>query len=367
MSGDKTDEEKSMEVYNKVLSQLYSLGSTVAIRFEPLLKATIEHLQKVRAETQFACVYIPPVLGLAEKSLVYRRMFFKIFGDDDVAGFRVASTDYLGQLTKREYFYLLFFTFATCKRVRSDGMLMLYLSGKSSVGKSSIVENALASSAHQLVTSGSSSSGCGRFQVKGKNILMLRDCTIKNLFGADMNTLKLACRGEVFSAKIHSSTEIVQPFFVMASSNERLNKFTFKGKGNFPEIYDTNADMPGSKRVRKEHVEAMQSRFLEVFVRKRANQTAEDLQESDNFTKVHLILGLFEVCLQIMQSHKPRDFPTKYFYHYVLSGLEKNAQLYTDTFCDDSKTKIFDDLCLLKKMYIPELNCVAKNFSVVKK
>lgn len=345
-----TEEEKCFVMYNQVLAQLYTLGPIIAFRFQPLLKAKIEHLWAAQANHQFAIIEVP-ALALAEKSTIYRRMFFKIFGDDDIAGFRVSSTDYLRQLTKREYFYLLLFTFATCQRVRSDGLLMLYLSGKSSVGKSSIVENAMATSAHQLVTSDSSSSGCGRFQAKGKNILMLRDCTLKNLFGADMNTIKMACRGEVFSAKVHSSTETINPLFVLVSSNERLNKFTFQGKGNLPDIYDSNTNMPGSRKVNKEHIEAMQSRFLEVFVRKRASQTPHDLRESDNFRKIDLILGLFDVCLEIMSQHKREDFPSKYLYHYVLSGLEKNAQLYTDTFSKNSFSFIRRTISLLRKKY----------------
>ena len=81
----------------------------------------------------------------------------------------------------------------------------------------------------------------------------------------------MACRGEAFSAKTHGSTELVSAAFVLISSNERLNKFSFPTKTFLMDIYESHLNQPGTKKIREEHADAIRARFLEVFVRKRCH------------------------------------------------------------------------------------------------
>ena len=335
LSDNLSEEEKAAEINKRVQAKLHGLGSTVALKLQPLLKAMTEHLENQQTEAELAVIELP-CLGLAQKADIYKRLFFNTFENPDVAAFKVANKSALGNLDPKHYFYLLLFSMATCQRFRSDGLLQLYLSGASSVGKSTLIEDVLSSNAHQLVSSSSSSSaGCGRFNLRSRNILMLRDAVLSNVFGSDLNAVKMACRGEAFSAKTHGSTELVGAAFVLVSSNERLNKFSFPTKTFMMDIYDSHVNMPGTKKVREEHVDAIRARFLEVFIRKRCRQSIEDLREANGFRKIHLVTALYDTVRLLLNSYGPTDFASKHFYLYALSGLAKNAAPYCRTFGAD--------------------------------
>jgi hypothetical protein len=332
---DLSKEEKTAELNKKVHAKLHELGSTVALKLQPLLKAMTEHLANQQTEAELAVIELPS-LSLAKKTEIYKRLFFNTFENSEVTAFKVSNKSALGNLDPKHYFYLLLFSMATCQRSRSDGLLQLYLSGASSVGKSTLVEDVLSSSAHQLVSSSNASSaGCGRFNLKSRNILMLRDAVLSNIFGADLNAVKMACRGEAFSAKTHGSTELVSAAFVLISSNERLNKFSFPTKTFLMDIYESHLNQPGTKKIREEHADAIRARFLEVFVRKRCVQKIEDLREANGFRKIHLIAALYDTAQQLLSSYKPEDFASKHFYLYVLFGLAKNVEIYCKTFGAD--------------------------------
>ena len=346
-----SEEEKTAEIYKKVQAKLHGLGSTVALKLHPLLKAMTEHLESQKTEAELAVIELPS-LGLGQKAEIYRRLFFNTFENEDVTAFKVANKSALGNLEPKHYFYLLLFSMATCQRSRSDGLLQLYLSGTSSVGKSTLVEDVLSSNAHQLVSSSSSTSaGCGRFNLRSRNILMLRDAILSNVFGPDLNAVKMACRGEAFSAKTHGATELVGAAFVLISSNERLNKFSFPSKTFMMDIYDSHVNYPGTKKIRDEHVDAIRARFLEVFVRKRCRQRIEDLREASGFRKSHLVVALYDTVLTLLSNYDPADFASKHFYLYALSGLAKNGALYCSAFGADP-TALGKQLEVLRAKYV---------------
>lgn len=345
-----SEEEKAAEINKKVQAKLHGLGSTVALKLQPLLKAMTEHLENQQTEAELAVIELPS-LGLAQKAEIYKRLFFNTFESADATAFKAANKSALGNLEPKHYFYLLLFSMATCQRFRSDGLLQLYLSGASSVGKSTLIEDVLSSNAHQLVSSSSSSSaGCGRFNLRSRNILMLRDAVLSNVFGADLNAVKMACRGEAFSAKTHGSTELVGAAFVLVSSNERLNKFSFPTKTFMMDIYDSHVNQPGTKKIREEHVDAIRARFLEVFIRKRCPQQIEDLREANGFRKVHLVLALYDTVRLLLALYRPADFASKHFYLYALSGLAKNAAPYCRAFGADPEA-LGQQLELLRAKY----------------
>lgn len=297
----------------------------MVLKFGPVLKAMVEHMETLNSQSELAVISVPSA-GLKTKSDIFKRMFFRLLSSPDTS-FRVSKKSSLGNLSGHDYFVLSMFIFATCQRSRSDRMLALFVSGATSVGKSVCIEQVLMQNSHQLLSSSSSvDAGCGRFNTRNKNIIMLRDTTLANLFSGDMDRLKCIARGETTSVKVHSATELLNPNFLFVSSNERLFDHTFTTPSGFPDKAPSQARQV--KRATPEHLEAIRARFLEVHVRRRCHQDPEDLRQSYNFQRCHLVVATFDYCLQALQEHWPSDFPSEHMYHYLLCGLEKNVSLY---------------------------------------
>lgn len=193
-------------------------------------------------------------------------------------------------------------------------------------------------SSHQLHTSNTSDSGCGRYQTQHRNIILLHDTTVSTLFGPDMEKIKSLCRGENTVVKVHSSTSTVPAVFVLVTSNERLQNHhcpTSKTSTQWLHILPSHVEKVGRKRIHEEHIKAVQNRFIEMHIRKKCHQDEIDLRRSDSFEKKHMVLGLYDRILTIMEMYTPDDFCSAYLYRYVIGGLEKNAQLYQQEFETD--------------------------------
>ena len=342
--GELADDEKNLIISRRVESRLHSMGSTLVLKLNPLMRSMLLYRENLQSEQELATISVKQV-SLKEKCLIYRRMFFNFIDAVGCVCFKVSNRRFLGQLSEREVFILTMFVFATCKRSRSDGMLMLYVSGISSCGKSRLIENVLLKTAHQLVSSSKAEAGVGRFNVDSKNLILLHDVPVSHLFGCDNERVKSLARGEATVVKVHSSTQVIHPCFLLVTSNERLNSFNVPSANSrcLPVHLPSHAEAVGKKRIRKENYEAITSRFLEMHTHHVCHQEDVDLRNSDSFEKTHLILGLFDYVIQIMQKHEAGAFNSEHFYHYVISGLKKNYDLYSNTFeCDKFSKSLLD-------------------------
>ena len=118
------------------------------------------------------------------------------------------------------------------------------------------------------------------------------------------------------------------PFFVLATSNERLLPHIIKATtSTWPVKLASEVEQfkkPGSKP----HIVALQNRFLELHVRKKPVQADYDLKHSDNFTKKDCTLGLYRDMLDILHRYGIQDFNSNYLYTYALNSLCKYASMY---------------------------------------
>jgi hypothetical protein len=78
----------------------------------------------------------------------------------------------------------------------------------------------------------------------------------------------------------------------------------------------------------EESLKAIQNRVLELFVREKPDLTEAPLPNGTIFQRTHLIAGIFDTVLDILEQHSPEDFFSPVLVSYVLTGLCDNLKLY---------------------------------------
>jgi hypothetical protein len=149
-----------------------------------------------------------------ELSSIYGVMFGKFIDNDRYVSFATGSPRMLGNIAPVDMWFLTFFVFVTCRRVRGDKLLQLGCVGKSSCGKSTILEAVIRKTAHELLSSTSQSggdAGVGRFEVGKKNMIFLHDIAIGKFFGVDFDKLKAISRAESTAVKIYGNVTNLPP------------------------------------------------------------------------------------------------------------------------------------------------------------
>ena len=358
-----TESERTAQITKKVIDRLHNVSSNLVVRLNTLIKTMVEHDSSLLFDDHLACISVPE-MSLRDKVNIYCRMFHAFISDPNCVSFSVGNSSSLGNLTCQMMFILTLFSFATCRRVRSDGVLCLIVSGKSSTGKSQLIEAPLLQIAHQLVSSSSNEAGCGRFQVNSKSLILLTDIPILHLFGPDCERFKTIARAEPTTVKIHSAVQVLPPCFLLITTNDRLHDHILpaQNKNCMPEYRKStlhpSSKLPGVKKISPEHLRAVRARFLECHVIKQCQQRLDDLQNSDLFCKQHMVLGLFKDVLNILETKEPNDFVSKYLYHYTINGLEKNASLHA--MVDDCSLDVLNKQILqlkIKYKIIPPITC----------
>jgi len=216
---------------------------------------------------------------------------------------------------------------------------LIFLTGKSSVGKSLLFESVTLATGHQVISSTSSHSGdagVGRFETGSKNTVVFHDINIATLLGVDVEKVKSLARSETTVVKVHSSTTTVSPMFVFYTSNERLFRHNIPAHlstNGLPQTFLSQVETSGKKRVSRENVEAVQARFLEMFIYKTPKQLPSDLEQCGTFERQHFLLGAFEKALTLLETYQVADFHSLYLPAYVLSGLIKNLPLMEKMVC----------------------------------
>ena len=147
------------------------------------------------------------------------RTLFDAFFDTPHLSFQTLNPGALGNVSARDYWILAYYARASCKRAKTDGCLQLGLSGRTSIGKSTLFEAPLSEISHHYV----SDSGVGRFKVDEKPVLFFHDVDVSDLcLGRDRDLLKTLARGEVTKSKVHSTTVVVLPIHLFYTSNTRM-------------------------------------------------------------------------------------------------------------------------------------------------
>ena len=333
--------------------------------------------------------------------LAYSKAFERWIGSEHVS-FSTLNKTGLGALTAKESFVVHLFSMATCRRVKGDDCFALSVVGRSSVGKTRIIEHCL----QQASFTYASEQGVGRFNVKDRPILMYRDIDIEKLVkGADSSKFRTICRSEMTAVKIFSSTVTLPPLWVMVSANQRINDHRFPvnnlkrklpssplsaaaataaaaahsqnktkkvelkpstlGSGAFvlpsassgarytatkngptcviplmPPSYPSQLTKPGKRtEILEESVRAVQNRVLELYVRDRPDLTDTPLPNGVVFQRTHLVVGIYDMVIGILSNHLSQDFHSPVLLSYVLTGLCDNFALYKRHWGDEEAAR----------------------------
>ena len=140
---------------------LQSLSPSIAVKLAPVLKAHLNQTFNSDLDKILATVDLPDVCPVRRCAAYCRMLNTLLFRSKDKVSFVTTSPGLLGKLQPEHVFLLTFFAFVTCKRVKSDNLLQLAVTGRSSVGKSTLFENVLMETSHQLLTSSTSRASDG--------------------------------------------------------------------------------------------------------------------------------------------------------------------------------------------------------------
>jgi hypothetical protein len=345
-------EEKRQALEKAVLVKLSSASECLNLKLRPLLKAYLNRKEEKEMDELFYNMVVPQMTR-QEKARIYGIMFSRILDFEHVS-FATGNPRALGNLAPVDAWFLTFFVFVTCRRVRGDNLLQLGCSGVSTCGKSTILEAVIKRTSHELLTSGSSSggdAGVGRFEIGKKNAIFLHDISIGKMFGVDFERIKAISRAETTVAKIHSHVTVLPPLHLFYTSNQRLqdhhvptpNLFAAAASGNKKMTLSrqmTNrlmgsqvADSVGALRkhvICKEDLAAIKNRFLEMLIVKKPYQEEAHLNLSETFDRWDFIAGTFDRALSVLEKYSPSDFPSMHLYGYVIGALKKNSLYYEE-------------------------------------
>lgn len=272
-----------------------------------------------------------PLIVMVEK---YKKCF-NAWIDSSNISFNTANNAALKHLSMKDYFILQFFILGTCTRKRGDNCLMIGITGKSSVGKSTLFEAPLSEISHIYVND----RGTGRFRLESKTVLFFHDVDVKTfIYSRDRDIIKTICRSEPTVVKVHSSITSVPPVHIFYTSNTNLFNHAVQGGNVFTST--VNSDIVVDSK-NKEHVNSMRHRFLECYCHSRPPLDPNWFPECGVFQRQHMILGLFERIVAIMDFYPgPDSFYKSVQPHYILGALAKNEGFFREVCNVELKEKI---------------------------
>lgn len=320
-SADLSYQQKIVEAEKK----MNECSMILAHKYQPIIRELFAQEEMKNMENQYGIIQseMPQNIDLSDD---YKKCFLNFIQDDDNVSFQTANKDLLKNISISDYFTLVFWAMNTCKRQPGDNLLQLIVCGRSSCGKSAIFENPIQQISHNMTTD----QGVGRFQTKSKSTLLLHDCNIEVLVkGKDVDKLKSITRTEPINVKTHGKTEPVPPMHVMVTSNKHMYLHRFKKPKieGFCSRSLYKSDVQASKTVHEMDIEAVKNRYIECFVRDRPNLLPGKLPTSGNFSRTHVIQGLFTYILELLIKYKKDDFLSDYLFLYAFIGLCKNIQV----------------------------------------
>ena len=360
------DEADQQSFLSEAENKLADASLMLSHKYGTVLKSYVSRQQQM----EFVKAYSKLPKQVTSKDnmcYIYSRCFTKWINSEHV-NFSTLNKNGLGQLTGKECFIAHLFSMATCRRVKGDDCFALSVVGRSSVGKTRLIEHCL----QQASFTYASEPGVGRFNVQNRPILLYRDINIEQLVkGADSSKFRTICRSEMTSVKVHSATVTLPPLWVAISANQRINAHTFpkrkqaeaqvkpeekkqkleeytnafnwtaspstsKGIFHTSQVnYPSQLVDPSKKSDRQEEsLKAVQNRVLELFVREKPDLSDTPLPSGFIFQRSHLIVGIFDTILEILSRHSPDDFYSPILISYLLTGLCDNLELYKSNWCN---------------------------------
>ena len=396
-TGDLMDEADAQAYITQCSSQLANASLMLSHKYGSVFKEYLSRQQRQQFIQSYAQV---PKNMITKTNLcqMYAACFKQWIHSEHVS-FSTSNVTALGGLSAKDAFIFHLFGMATCRRVKGDDAFALSVVGKSSVGKTRMIEHVL----QQASFTYASEPGCGRFNVQDRPILLYRDIDIEKLYkGQDASKFRTICRSEMTSVKIHSSTIILPPLWVLVSANQRINNHTFQrtlptatASGAPKRPLDTQAADTTSvdKKIKlepadvsaprvpnafnwtttprvahsafyrptpfrpchypsqlvdqskkanhrqEESVRAVQNRVLECYVRDKPDLTEAPLPNGVIFQRTHLVVGIYTQMIDLLQHHVPSAFYSPVLFSYVLTGLCDNYSLFKKHWTDRLETK----------------------------
>jgi hypothetical protein len=140
---------------------------------------------------------------------------------------------------------------------------------------------------------------------------------------------------------------------VLATSNKHLYAHRFKTAEKIGMSFRTlyKSDIQPTKSIHEADIDAVRNRYLEVFVRQRPVMPPNAMPTSGNFTRNHLIRGLFFFIGNLLQKYQKDDFSSEYLYLYALTGMTKNLWMIQADYQEPMKIVLMD---LFKKFDLDE-------------
>ena len=404
---DVMDEADEQALLAEAEDKLADASILLSHKYSGLLKALLSRKHQADFETAYS--KIPTILTSGLNLGVVYNQCFNTWIDSPHINFATGNKMLLGNLSGKDCFILHLFAFATCKRAKCDDCYALSITGKSSVGKSRLIEDVLQQSSFTY----NCDKGVGRFSVKNRPILLYRDVDLEVLIkGPDATKFRTICRSETTSVKIHSSTVVLPALWVLITSNQRVNNHTFEievvvpapqrehpiastsnntklarhsffqshwnkqlthNKQSSPgdtttqfvvttkrEVFHSQLELPGTKRERlDESLRAVRNRVLEAFIKERPDISSAPLPSGAIFQRGHFIVGVFERIVQIMKLYNVQDFHSPMLVSYILTALCDNFSFYKRTWPegleDGQNSKVTKtDITLMVAKYVTQ-------------
>ena len=378
---DLLDEADEQAFLSEADNKLAEASLLLSHKYGTVLKAHLARKQQLGFTKSYS--KLPKsIFSKVNLCFVYSQCFAQWINSPEIS-FCTLNKSALGALSAKDCFIAHLFSMATCRRVKGDDCYALSVVGKSSVGKTRIIEHCL----QQASFTYASEPGVGRFNVKHRPILLYRDIDITKLVkGADSSKFRTICRSEMTSVKVHSSTVTLPPLWVLISANQRINShffpkrlpetatavaspakktrndcsstqfnaFNWKSEidanttitkvVSFPSNYPTQLIPAGKRDERQdESIKAVQNRVLELFVREKPDLTSAPLPTGVIFQRPHMVVGIFDTVIDILERHNPADFFSPVLISYLLTGLADNLALYKSSWpnpTDANKNRI---------------------------
>jgi hypothetical protein len=310
---------------DSVQEKLSDCSLILAHKFTPIVRDYIAQTEQKILNSKYGVIKATSRLE-EDLSRNYKRCFNAFIDNEECVSFKAPNKTLLKNIDIKDAFLLTYYSMATNKRQQGDNLLQLIVCGTGSTGKSTIFESPLQEVAHNL----SNDEGCGRFMTNSKSTLLLHDCDLHILVkGKDMDKLKAVTRGETMVAKVFGKTQTISNLFVIATSNKHLMNHSFKTPEQTKRTFNTSyrSDIKESKFIHPMDIEAVQNRFIELFVRQRPTMPPGALPNSGNFTRSNLIIGLYTQIIVTLCKYCKTDFNSEYLYLYPITGLCKNLWL----------------------------------------
>ena len=385
------DECQEQDFLYDMEKKLASASILLSNKYGPILK----QLMSQKQQQIFSDIYvrIPKSLQAISSSnaenlnlsVVYNNCFSNWI-DSSCISIHSPNKILLKNVLPKDMYILTFYSMACVKRTKFDECFSLAVCGKSSTGKTRMIESVLQEAAFSF----NSEKGVGRYNgCKHRPILMYHDIDISSLHkGTDGAIFRSLSRTEPTNVKVHSSLITLPPLWIMISSNQRINTHTFEKIttsnslssivpfSSLPststststakkttisittiknenasihpyfvtsniEKYESQLEVTGAKReLLQESLNAVRMRVLEIFVKSKPNLDSTPLPSGIMFNRINLIVGLYKRVVDTMKKYSSVDFHSPVLISYVLTALCANFNYYSDAWPNQDPDKI---------------------------